>query len=538
MLEGELRTKVLIPLFEAMGYQDVFHHHGGSGEQGKDIVMWKSGDYDERINHGVVVKAGKISGKVGGRSSAGEVSFQIQQCFGGSFRDRLTGEEQVVHKIHVVASGEITKEAKESILNSLSGSSVERAVVFIDGNKLWEQIEKHFPDSRVMRQLNEVKQELDSRSEHYRLVATVGDTISLTAQPKHPGAEFVEPIKVSMRLAFPDTKEGRAARRAVAKHFKTGAPVKIKNSFVTDFELPALVKGFVPDDIESFEIHLGPRRTNKTVVVDIVVTPISGDPLIIDGIEFKAIQAGTDEITFDNAHQAVAWHFGIKMNFRKRRFSFTYRPSLKNQNVRTRLRWLRIQEALSQRGQLSLKHSETGLNLVSANLTKGMMEPPEPFTVAVFQALVEIQARTRTAITIPERDIPGDEAETILRVAQLLRGNPLTATTKTLVATAPRASVIDLLEGKLRIEGGTLYIRDAAPISLADTQIPLPVRETQVVGMTVSEAELDRLRQSVNEEPQSDLFNVTFTPVSDVATAIVRLLPDNPSNTEIAVNGF
>ena len=85
MKEDELREQVLIPLFEAMGFRDVHHYHGGSQEKGKDIVMWKSGENRERVNYAVVAKAGKISGKASGSSSAGEALTQIQQCFNESY---------------------------------------------------------------------------------------------------------------------------------------------------------------------------------------------------------------------------------------------------------------------------------------------------------------------------------------------------------------------------------------------------------------------------------------------------------------------
>jgi len=49
MKEAELRTEVIIPLLRAMGFHDVFEFHGGSGEQGKDIVCWKHGDLRNRV---------------------------------------------------------------------------------------------------------------------------------------------------------------------------------------------------------------------------------------------------------------------------------------------------------------------------------------------------------------------------------------------------------------------------------------------------------------------------------------------------------
>ena len=83
MSEATLRTEILIPLFKAMGFSDVFEYHGGPQEQGKDIVMWRedAGAVD-RQNYSVVAKAQRITGKVEGGGGAGEVAVQVQQCFG------------------------------------------------------------------------------------------------------------------------------------------------------------------------------------------------------------------------------------------------------------------------------------------------------------------------------------------------------------------------------------------------------------------------------------------------------------------------
>src|SRR5712692_10700429 len=98
MKEAELQSKVLIPLFKAMGYQDV-QLHQGTTEYGKDIVMWKPGDFGNRVNHAVVVKAKTITGSVSGNSGSGTVASQIQQCFGRNYLDSLTGEEQRINQV-------------------------------------------------------------------------------------------------------------------------------------------------------------------------------------------------------------------------------------------------------------------------------------------------------------------------------------------------------------------------------------------------------------------------------------------------------
>jgi hypothetical protein len=130
--ENELRTQVLIPLFKAMGFQDVKHFHGGSLEKGKDIVMWETDKFRERMNYGVVAKATKISGKVTGKSSASEVYMQIEQCLNSPYSDSVTLDDQRIHRCLVISSKEIGKEAHEAIKDSLRKNGSDRVTEFID----------------------------------------------------------------------------------------------------------------------------------------------------------------------------------------------------------------------------------------------------------------------------------------------------------------------------------------------------------------------------------------------------------------------
>jgi len=136
MREDQLRSEVLIPLLRAMGFRDVFMHHGGSLEQGKDIVMWKPEEFRERTNFAMVAKAAKITGQATGKSSAAEVSFQVQQAFGKPFNDPVTGVERDVQECIVVSSKDISKEAIESINSFLRNAGVVGHTVFWNGYTL------------------------------------------------------------------------------------------------------------------------------------------------------------------------------------------------------------------------------------------------------------------------------------------------------------------------------------------------------------------------------------------------------------------
>ena len=136
MKEAELRTDTLIPLFKAMGFRDVRHYHGGTGEQGRDIVMWWPGPLGDREYHAVVAKAAPISGQATGRGSAGEVFMQISQALGSTFTDPSDLATRIITRCLVVTPHAIRKEAAESIRSALGPKATEGVIRFIDGD--WE----------------------------------------------------------------------------------------------------------------------------------------------------------------------------------------------------------------------------------------------------------------------------------------------------------------------------------------------------------------------------------------------------------------
>ncbi|MCB9006482.1 MAG: hypothetical protein H6656_03760 [Ardenticatenaceae bacterium] len=80
--EDDLVDEVLIPLFRRMEYKEVFKHHGGAGEKGKDIVFWESHPLGGRKNYAIVAKAVKLSGQAkAGTGTAAEIQMQVRQCF-------------------------------------------------------------------------------------------------------------------------------------------------------------------------------------------------------------------------------------------------------------------------------------------------------------------------------------------------------------------------------------------------------------------------------------------------------------------------
>lgn len=110
MNEAALREEIIIPLLRKMGFRDVFHWHGGTGEQGKDVVCWKLSELGKRENLAIVAKAVKTTGQAKlDKGSAAEIQTQIRQCFGKPYNAPLSLQEESVHHVWVVSNKDISR---------------------------------------------------------------------------------------------------------------------------------------------------------------------------------------------------------------------------------------------------------------------------------------------------------------------------------------------------------------------------------------------------------------------------------------------
>ncbi len=195
MNETNLIDSVLLRLLAAMGYHDVTKCHGGAGEKGKDIVCWKTDELGSRINMALVVKAAPITGKAGiSTGSAGEVSTQIQQCFGRRFIDPTNGNECPVHRCWVLGNQRIIKEAEDAIMATLSAATLGRNVSFVSGDKLWELIEQHLPQDAVWQKLHEATEVLYGMDSHHAPRVEISkDGVYVTLDKEFAGASQEKP---------------------------------------------------------------------------------------------------------------------------------------------------------------------------------------------------------------------------------------------------------------------------------------------------------------------------------------------------------
>jgi hypothetical protein len=164
--ERSLREEILVPLFSAMGYRDVFVNHG-TNERGKDIVMWRLDDVRGRVNVAVVVKAKPIRGGVERNGGAASVVAQVTQCFGSTYLHPAAPGEQTVHECLIVCSHQPSPNALTALDSLLAPTQFHRSVAYIFENRLWELVDQYLrsrADTTNPRKLNGTFNEFDSVS--------------------------------------------------------------------------------------------------------------------------------------------------------------------------------------------------------------------------------------------------------------------------------------------------------------------------------------------------------------------------------------
>jgi hypothetical protein len=246
LLEKNLCLEVLIPLFRAMGYSDVRYYHGGSLEQGKDIVMWKHDELKGRVNYAVVVKAEKITGSA---AIVAVVAFQAQQALGSTFVDEVTQEAHPVHEVLIITSHEITKEGHESLKNASAGTNSEKLIHKIDGDKLWNLVEHHLPHETIFSSFADATRALEEMDPDFSyIVETSAAGTKVIFLPKQGG----RPAPVVLEPRFPDTPDGKEQEAAFRRLLSGGQQAEVRAEYLTVTGVPKLLSTMIqrnPDGI-------------------------------------------------------------------------------------------------------------------------------------------------------------------------------------------------------------------------------------------------------------------------------------------------
>lgn len=144
LTERELRGKLLIPLFQALGFSDVYETHGPT-EKGKDIIFRETSKMGESVVHAAVVSTEDMTARVEDSNSAKRILNQVEMALDEPYQDKSTGRNTEVDRCWVVTSGRILPTASASISGKLQKYNLSKVVRFIDADRLIELIDQSYP---------------------------------------------------------------------------------------------------------------------------------------------------------------------------------------------------------------------------------------------------------------------------------------------------------------------------------------------------------------------------------------------------------
>lgn len=424
MNEDQLCKDVIIPLLKQMRFQDVTYTHGGAGEQGKDIVCWKRDEIGVRKNYAVVAKAVALTGKAKvAKGTAGEVSMQIQQAFGKDYLDPVSGLPQSINECWVITNQTISKEAEEAIQSSLNPSTLARHVTFINGDKLWELVEKHLVLETVQQRLQELQSIFDSMDSHYRPEVSLlsGSKYKIGFQQKFDGAAQEKPLIIKGRLVFPTTPEGELVKTAFQRHVSTGESISLPPGYFQIEELPDVMKPLIDPEIIQKSIVDISTHSDHHFLAKIEVITDDGHSESIDYVDLKVQKSGRDEITLVNVEKDSLYEMSIVVHLNERKLTINIKWHVENvvANVAKLYRLFNLQLCLSKSFILKLIGLEHQFVVFEQRGSAICSAPPEEF-VNMLADLVKIQDKLKKPLVLPVREYSREEVNAIEKLRNVL----------------------------------------------------------------------------------------------------------------------
>ncbi|MUG73841.1 hypothetical protein [Paenibacillus validus] len=142
--EKSFRGNVLIPLINAMGFNDARDNHGVY-EKGKDIIFRSLTPWGDVEIYAAVVTMNDITGNANHDNYARRALDQIKMALSQPYTDIYTGRTSKVDRCWFVSAGNIKGASMESISGELDSLYLDRIVTFFDIDRVIQLVDKYYP---------------------------------------------------------------------------------------------------------------------------------------------------------------------------------------------------------------------------------------------------------------------------------------------------------------------------------------------------------------------------------------------------------
>lgn len=421
LVETTLVKQVIIPLFQKLGMRDGRNNHGVT-ELGKDVVGWFPGLMGEAVNFVIVAKKGNVTGSV-----TKEVARQVRQAFNTPFAAGLDSMERIADQVWVVTNGSIPELSRNSIRSEVSRDLQDR-IKWLDGDELWNRWTQHFPITleQIRAQLQDHAKEISDPAilarewvdEHGR---------GIEVRVKDPSQLTDRHTRGQIHFNFPDTSEGREAKERLLRHRRTGEPLELSGEYFT-LRLPEVLEQIV-NDAQAFDssglstLTVSPAESPHRFPVKIEVICDDGDRAGLDFVEWRVLQAGTEEITFVNDQQAIPLRFKMVFPNFASDARYEFYPAERPLSSGWTVKVMDLHRCLNKAGVVKLTMLTSGKVLPTSRHTAN--EPPD-FTDQEYDHFVQLSAAEQILgqpIMYPEDELTPEDIDTVRLLLHLLR-NP------------------------------------------------------------------------------------------------------------------
>jgi hypothetical protein len=413
--ENDFRDKVLIPLFKALGYNNVRNNHGPA-ELGKDILMSKKHDFDRTENYAVVVKVGKISGNVEGKNTFTTMVNQVRMALGSKFYNNSTTKEEKINICYIVVNTQLSQNVLIALNSSLNKEFADDKVKILDYNSMLDYLIVYniHPDrmDELFASFNKLK-----GKEYIDSITLNRDGSYAVALSKNIPKELHEG---NFSLQFTNDEEGLSYQRAYQDFLDHGTFVEIPGKYISKWEFPQIVDGFDSGTSPVKKIALGPNSSNKIFYFDIQLQKGS-EYFELTQLEFRKVASGQKSLTLLCNFENIAFTISMRIA-RDNSLDFTYnlKKDLSNYTVYELKVFYDFISALYKGGKMKIYDSKTKTRIGLLDIKEMVIPEPDKLVHDLYKKAAFIQEKTNCRFYIPEDGFTNHDYKDITELYRII----------------------------------------------------------------------------------------------------------------------
>jgi hypothetical protein len=395
--ENDFRDKVLMPLFKALGYNNVRNNHGPA-ELGKDILMSKKHDFDRTENYAVVVKVGKISGNVEGKNTFTTIANQVRMALGSKIYNNSTTKEEKINICYIAVNTQLSQNVLMALKASLSKEFDDDKVKILDYNSMLDYLILYniHPDrmDELFASFNKLK-----GKEYIDSITLNRDGSYAVALSKNIPKELHEG---KFSLQFTNDEEGLSYQKAYQDFLDHGTFVEIPGKYISKWEFPQIFDRFSSGTSSVEKIALGPNSSNKIFYFDIQLQR-GNEHFKLTQLEFKKVASGQKSITFFSDFENTAFTIKMMINEDKSlNFTYNLKKDLSNYTVHELKVFYDFISALYRGGTMEIYDSKTKIRMGLLDVKEKAIPEPDKLVYDLYKKAAFIQEKTNCHFFIPE----------------------------------------------------------------------------------------------------------------------------------------